>query len=437
MENSESNMSIEGAVSEPLLEPRNGLPELIIDQARFLEMLSQLENGSGPIAVDAERASGYRYSQRAYLIQIFRRGGGLHLVDPIAVNEAALWTKLSHAFADCEWIIHASTQDLPCLRELGLEPRILFDTELGGRIAGCERVGLGPLCESLLGLSLAKEHSAVDWSLRPLRSEWLIYAALDVDVLVDLRDEVEKLLLSQGKLEWAKQDFAQILKNPPAPPRIDPWRRTSGMHKVKDRMTAGLIKTLWQARDSYAREIDCAPGRIFNDEVLIEVVTKRPTNINDFAKLITKRTRLTGLPTTEWFELFRKTTELPESELPPLRIPSQGLPPIKLWAGRNPLAHARHSHARVAVTQLAADLNLPVENLISPETLRQLVWKNPPAAELSLLEKYIEQELLTLGARPWQVSQVVPVLIEPLLQTEPLATPEAASETPSGGSDTP
>jgi ribonuclease D len=72
---------------EPLLTPRSGLPPLIVDEAGFLAALEEIKAGSGPIAVDAERASGYRYSQRAYLIQIFRRGGGLHLIDPICVSD--------------------------------------------------------------------------------------------------------------------------------------------------------------------------------------------------------------------------------------------------------------------------------------------------------------------------------------------------------------
>ncbi len=406
---------------EPLLVPRSGLPELIVDSAGFKDALEQLKKGDGPIAVDAERASGYRYSQRAYLIQIFRRGGGLHLIDPIAVNDAELWSEMNLTFQNCEWIVHASTQDLPCLRELGINPLHLFDTELGGRIAGCERVGLGPLCESLLDIQLAKEHSAVDWSLRPLHSDWLTYAALDVDVLVDLRDAVENLLRERGKLEWAQEDFAQILKNPAPPPRTDPWRRTSGMHKVRDRMTLAIIRTLWQARDTYAREIDIAPGRIFNDEVLIEIATKRPTNVDEFSKIIKRRTRTQQAPTTEWFALFQETLKLTEAELPILRVPTVGLPPIKLWKDRNPLGHARLTHARAAVIARAAELDIPVENLISPEVIRQLVWKNPPTSQL---ESYIQDLLKTNGARKWQIDQIKEILVQPLLETEPLVVPE-------------
>ena len=223
-------------VSAPLLTtPRNdgrGLTPLVDSGEAFAKMIIELAHGHGPIAIDAERASGYTYSQRAYLIQIYRRNGGLHLIDPISITDASLWKSLSDRFVECEWIIHASTQDLACLREVGLDPRRLFDTELGGRIAGCERVGLGPLTESLLGIRLAKEHSAVDWSTRPLPEPWLNYAALDVDVLVDLRDAVETLLLAQNKISWAQEEFAAILAAPASSPRLDPWRKTSGISSL-------------------------------------------------------------------------------------------------------------------------------------------------------------------------------------------------------------
>ena len=130
-------------MATPLLSPKSGLPELIVNEKDFEITLEQIAKGFGPIAFDAERASGFKYSARAYLIQIHRRDGGLHLIDPIAIGTTNLWSELNEAFDGVEWILHASTQDLPCLNELGLRPKLLFDTELGGRIAGCERVGLG------------------------------------------------------------------------------------------------------------------------------------------------------------------------------------------------------------------------------------------------------------------------------------------------------
>jgi ribonuclease D len=205
-------------VAELLTAPYDGLPQLISTESQFEEMLAQLAEGDGPFAVDAERASGYRYSARAYLIQIKRTNGGLHLIDPIPFGpNHSLFNKLNELWRNEEVILHASTQDLPCLRELGLNPNRLFDTELAGRIAGMPRVALGTLTETILDISLAKEHSAQDWSIRPLPDDWLTYAALDVELLVDLRDEIEKILEEKGKLTWAQEEFSAILAaQPPA-----------------------------------------------------------------------------------------------------------------------------------------------------------------------------------------------------------------------------
>ena len=82
-------------------------------------------------------------------------------------------TELSPAqVAGCEVVLHAASQDLPCLAELGYRPRHLFDTELAGRLLGFPRVGLGVLVETVLGWTLEKGHAAADWSTRPLPTEW-------------------------------------------------------------------------------------------------------------------------------------------------------------------------------------------------------------------------------------------------------------------------
>jgi ribonuclease D len=418
-------------MAEPLLAPVGGVPDLVETPEGLGEVLSQLKAGSGPIAIDAERASGYKYSARAYLIQIKRNGGGLHLIDPVAVGTSPYWTEMSDTFADQEWIIHASTQDLACLREVGINPQIIFDTELAGRIAGCERVGLGPLTEQLLDVTLAKEHSAVDWSLRPLRPEWLNYAALDVELLVELRDEIEKLLIENKKLEWAKQDFAAILKSPPPPPWKDPWRRTSGIHKIRDLTALAIIRSLWAARNEFAKEIDLAPGRVFNDETLVLIATRPPKGFGDFKKALLRRTRLTSMPFEEWFELFEAAQQLTGEDLPKLRMPSEGLPPPKLWQTRNPLGYARLTHARAAVLECAAENFMPAENLISPEAVRRVCWPTPPL-EIADQLKFVATELAEFGARSWQIELISGPIAAILGETEPLIVEVAPEEVTEG-----
>ena len=413
----------EEIVAVPLLQPSAGTPEIIATEEAFKQALAQLAQGSGPFAVDAERASGFRYSARAYLIQIKRTDGGLHLIDPIPFGPGhKLFIDLNNLLNTDEVILHASTQDLPCLRELGLNPVKLFDTELAGRIAGLPRVGLGPLLESIMGVLLAKEHSAADWSARPLPKEWLTYAALDVELLVELRNHMYKILEDAKKLPWALEEFASILKAPPAPPRVDPWRRTSGMHKIKRRDQLAVIKSLWIARDEIASQQDIAAGKLLNDSAIVELAIAVPTTKKEFEKCL----RPLGLRARWmenlqlWLDSIASAVALPEDQWPSMRTNADTLPPIKLWRDKFPEKFAPLSHARAAIELIAEENQIPVENLITPEHVRRVCWKPPVGATSNLSVSLVESALSELGARQWQIDLVAPSLAAALLEREPI-----------------
>lgn len=431
---SETTPEVPAAV--PLLAPAQGVPDVIETSEKFESALDQLRKGDGPFAVDAERASGYKYSARAYLIQIKRTNGGLHLIDPIAFGPGhELFVKLNDLLNTDEVILHASTQDLPCLREVGLNPSRLFDTELGGRIAGLPRVGLGPLLESLMGVTLAKEHSAVDWSTRPLPKEWLNYAALDVELLIELRQKIYELLNASNKWKWAEAEFESILIAPPAPPRIDPWRRTSGMHKIKKRDQLIVIKNLWHARDEIARATDVSSGKLLNDAAIIEFAIHKPLNKKDAEKAlrpIGMRARwLENMPT--WLSATEAALNTPEDQWPPMKSGADTLPPLKLWRERFADKYAPLTHARFAVESVAQELSIPAENLISPEIIRRICWAPPADSLQNLNVDAVCEAMLNLGARQWQVEVVAPLVAAALLEREPrevlvVETAEPAAE---------
>ncbi|MGI5480091.1 HRDC domain-containing protein [Streptomyces lavendofoliae] len=388
----------------PLLEPREGIPPVVADEHALAEVIAAFARGTGPVAVDAERASGYRYGQRAYLVQLRREGAGSALIDPVGCPDLSA---LGEALAGAEWILHAATQDLPCLREIGMVPTRLFDTELAGRLAGFPRVGLGAMVESVLGYALEKGHSAVDWSTRPLPEPWLRYAALDVELLVDLRDALEKELDRQGKLEWAHQEFDAIASAPPPPPRKDPWRRTSGMHKVRRRRQMAVVRELWTARDRIAQRRDVSPGKVLSDAAIVEAALALPPNVQALTALPGFGHRMGRRQLEQWQAAVDRAKALPDAELPQPGQAVQGPPPPRAWADKDPAAAARLSAARSAVSALAESLNLPPENLITPDTVRRVCWE--PPAEVSA--DAVADALAGHGARRWQIEQVTPVLV--------------------------
>lgn len=377
-------------------------PVVVVETKKdFRLALDDLLKGSGPLAVDAERASGFRYSQRAYLVQVHRTGSANYLIDPLGVGSLE---DITNELVAEEWIIHAAHQDLSCLREVGVDPQNLFDTELGARLAGLPRVGLQGVVEDILGLKLAKEHSAADWSTRPLPASWLTYAALDVELLPRVRDEIHRILLEQDKWDLAREEFqAQLAPHAPAL-RLEPWRRLSGLHQIRGSRNLAIARELWQAREDFASAIDTAPGRLVPDRSLVAAVLANPGSKQELAKLKAFHGRASRSELDRWWEALQRgnvTQDMPEARTPPT-----GPPPPKIWTDKNPSAWARLSAAREAIKVLGEAREIPAENLVTPDFLRRLCWEPPMPTTPETIGAY----LLDKGARLWQVNLVSEVL---------------------------
>ncbi len=397
-----------GSASTPLTEPSGGTPTPITTPAELDEVVRRFAAGTGPVAVDAERASGYRYTHRAYLVQLRRAGAGTVLVDPISFDDLGV---LNDAIVDAEWVLHAASQDLPCLTEIGLRPARLFDTELAGRLLGYERVGLAALTEGLLGRSLEKHHSAADWSTRPLPESWLTYAALDVELLVELRDLLAAELVAQGKQEWARQEFAHLVATASNPPRqrADPWRRTSGIHRLRGPRALARVRALWYARDEVAQRRDTAPGRVLPDTSIVAAADQDPKDEKALLLLPGFSGRSVRRLARTWLDALDEARELATDELP-VSQPTEGPPPPHRWAEKDPVAAGRLARCRAVVTGLATEHGLPPENLISPEAVRRLAWE-PPAP---LDEAAVRTALSESGARQWQLDLLAADLTQAL-----------------------
>lgn len=389
----------------PLLHPAGGLPNLSVTAADIRAAAELLGSGHGPFAVDAERASGFRYSNRAYLIQIRRAGAGTVLIDPVSHGGDPLTVlqPVAEVLGDDEWILHAADQDLPCLAEVGMRPPALYDTELAGRLAGFDRVNLAAEVQRLLGLGLDKGHGAADWSKRPLPAAWLNYAALDVEVLIELREAVAAVLAAQGKTRWAEEEFEYLREFVAPPTRRDRWRRTSGIHRVRDRRGLAAVRELWTVRDHIAQRRDIAPGRILPDSAIVEAAIADPKTLDDLIALPVFGGRKQRRSAAIWLAALSAARENPDP--PEEAEPASGPPAAVRWAKRRPEAAARLEAVRAALTKLSRQVSVPTENLVSPELVRRLCWDWEGGDE-----RVIDDFLRAGQARSWQRQLVVPVL---------------------------
>ncbi len=407
----------EGAepLAVPLLAtPAGGVPPITDTPEALSDVTRSFAAGTGPVAVDAERASGFRYGQRTYLAQFKRVGAGIALIDAAALPDLS---SLSDAIAGAEWVLHAASQDLPGLQELNMAPSKVFDTELAARLLGWPRVGLASVVERELGFALAKEHSAQDWSERPLPADWLTYAALDVELLLDLRDRLEHHLKAAGKLEWAAQEFEAVRVAPPSEPRVDPWRRTSGTHGLRDRRSLAIVRELWTAREEASREHDTAPGRVLRDAAIVAAAQAKPASLAALLTIREWQSKGTRRRAEQWYPAITRALAMPDSELPSMRGPSgDGPPPARAWAEKRPEAAARLEAARAAIAVLVDRHAVPAENLLQPDALRRLCWDNVEHDE-GAVRTFLESR----GARPWQIDLVSGPIAKAIATVAPLA----------------
>ena len=380
--------------------------ELIDNQESLINCCKNLEKDEQPYAIDAERASGFKYSQRAYLLQISSATSDIYLIDPTSMKDL---TPLRQLLNNKSWILHAATQDLPCLFELELKPGEIFDTELAARLLSLPHVGLGGLLEDELQITLDKEHSAADWSKRPLPQDWLVYAALDVEFLHQLRKSLTQKLIDNNKLNLAQQEFKALCSWQSPGLRNDPWRRTSGMHEVRGGQDAAIVRQIWLKRDEIAQQRDIAAGRVLNDAGIVEIAAKKPKTVQELKDLASIKYRPAKNDAEIWFEQLQIALQLGPDQWPVKQKGAESYPAPKSWLEKRPEAYHRLQFVKAQLHKLSEELLIPVEHLCSPDLVKKWCW-DKPTDQLETINEW----LISQGARDWQAQNLAPVLLSSL-----------------------
>ncbi|AZA09134.1 HRDC domain-containing protein [Corynebacterium pseudopelargi] len=377
--------------------PRDGLPALCTTPSQLRKAERTLAKGTGAIAVDTERAGGIRYNDRAFLLQLRRAGSGTVLIDPEPHREV-VGPALEPALSQTTWVLHDAATDLPSLYALGLYPADIFDTAVAAKLLNITPYRLPELSAALIGYTMHKSHGGEDWSRRPLPKAWRNYAALDVEVLLELAQACQKRLDAAGKSQWAKEEFEfiQHKATPLAPPR---WEDSKAANSVSKPQELAVIRALWHHRDALAMAMDVAPHRLLPDKAMVAIATKRPRSVSQLMRLSAFPRDLRG-HAGEWLNVAQAGIA---AQPWPKRPRRQSTISASAWKKRDPSGFERLLAAETALEQVQADINVEADTLMSRRTLRKVCWACIHQGEE--LEQALDQTLL----RPWQREQAQPV----------------------------
>ncbi|WP_115727415.1 HRDC domain-containing protein [Actinomyces culturomici] len=395
---------------ELVASPRDGIPEIIETADALERAAASLERGTRPVALDVERAQGFRYGNDPYLVQIRREDVGTFLIDTAALPDLSVLQK----GLDEVWLLHDAAQDLPNLRWTGLTCPALFDTELAARLVGLERFGLAAVAEQVLGLGLVKDHQASDWSIRPLPKDWLRYAALDVELLTELYRRLGQRLHDLGRWEWAVEENAHLAAKPAPEPKADRWRSLPGAGKIRSRRGLAVLEGLWEARERIAADLDLAPGRLVRNAALVKAAQTPPRNRRALQSISEFRSPVARRYADDWLRSITRAMVADEAELPPLRAPRLpgAIPEARSWARIDEDAAARLAAVRGAMTRLSDELGIAPEVILEPRVQRYVAWapldpKRPSGDE-------VEERMYDQGARDWQMDLVLDPICDAL-----------------------
>ena len=166
---------------------------------------------NGPVAVDTETMGLITPRDRLCVVQISDGGGDEHLVrfNPDSEYEAP---NLAAILGDPDRLklYHFARFDLAAIEHyLGVTAAPVFCTKIASKLVRTytDRHGLKNLVEELLGENLSKHQQSSDWGGPVITEAQRDYAASDVRYLHRLKDELEKRLKREGRMELAQACF--------------------------------------------------------------------------------------------------------------------------------------------------------------------------------------------------------------------------------------
>jgi len=242
---------------------------MIDSTEKLADHLKQSTVGSHPpvCAIDTEADSLHRYRESLCLIQFAVRDGCV-LIDPLAIEDLSpLGSYLNKATV---WM-HGADYDMTMFkRQFGSLPNVVYDTQIGARLLGVRRFGLGDLVKHYFGIELSKSSQKADWGKRPLSEKMVEYALNDVHYLLDMGDKIVSQLEEKGRYQWFEESCVaarqKVMDRDDS--KEEMWR-VQGSGKLDSRGLA-YLRALWQWRDGEAKTWDRPSFMVAPNRQLLE-----------------------------------------------------------------------------------------------------------------------------------------------------------------------
>lgn len=335
--------------------------EMVADDIRLAE-LCKLLSSAPLLAVDTEFVRTDTYYPKLGLLQ-FNDGKNCYLVDPLSIDDLEPLRQL-FVNPNVVKIFHSCSEDLEAIHHFfQVLPEPLFDTQLAAAFLGFgSSVGYRNIVSTMYGVELSKESTRSDWLKRPLSEVQLKYAALDVEYLIQICNELSRQLLDQGKLAWFEEEQSGVTANFLNSKREELYYlRVKSAWRLSSAQLAALQK-LCQWREQKAKQLDLPRGRVVKDQSLLDICSKgfdRLEDLNKAEELYPKAIRKFG---EQIIDIVRTSASFSESQFPE-----------KLPAPLSPSVSKKYKAAKRWVGEIAENTGIVRELLLPKKDLEGIM----------------------------------------------------------------
>ena len=260
---------------------RQGISYMYIATQENLAAFVERARSSSVLAIDTEFLREKTYYAKLCLLQM-ATDDEVVIVDPFEMDDLSVLAPLLTDERIVK-LFHAAGQDLEIiLREVGVIPRPVFDTQVAAALLGyTQQIGYAALVHAECGVSLKKIDSFTDWSRRPLSASQRDYAADDVVYLPRLYAGMRAALEEKGRLHWLDHDFEEL--SDPARYEANERERFRRLKRVSQlsrrQLSAAREVAAWRELEAQRRDV---PRKwVVTDEQIVEACKREARTIDE------------------------------------------------------------------------------------------------------------------------------------------------------------
>ena len=335
---------------------------VFVDRAPALAEAVDAVSAETVVGFDTEFVGESTYEPQLCLIQVAAEGR-IFVIDPLAgLDLGAFWQALTDSTR--EVIALAARQELLfCLRYAGRPPHRVFDPQIAAGLVGYGYpLSHTNMLQRVVDIQVRGGETFTDWRKRPLTASQLRYAAEDVRYLGLLRSSLLARARELDRELWIDLECARLVHRVVQGQDEERWSRVSGASRLNRRDLA-VLREVWQWRDTAARTQDTPPRRVLSDDLLMQIVRRKPQSAADFLQLRgTDRYR-------------REASAIVAAVAAGLRVPARDLPPL-INRDDPPQVQILGQLASIVTNSLAAQQQVDVALLATTADLQDIVrWQ--------------------------------------------------------------